>query len=893
MATPSSGPKKARVRGSGAAAQDGGTALGEGAVQVGRDNLGTVVTGTQIVNHYLAAGGAGLGREAIAAKVAGYLRWLRERTQHIELRGIAPVAMLPLETAYVPLRARAMPRVGVRNDAFDEESDITLNQVLDLGPRLAIIGGPGCGKTTVLLHMAWALASSLLAGHAEPARSRLGIETTPDALPLPIFVPLASFARHRRLHAGAPARDRTLAHFISHHLIVRQAGFDLPPDFFVRLLEDGRDVLMLLDGLDEVADESDRAQVRQAVEDLLSGRDTIRTVVTCRTVAYRNGRTALGAGFREIAVQPLDREQHVAPMVRQAYACIHPQDTALHTGRADDLLAGIAQLESDRRARLGHDAGPLVDSPLMVRLLLIVHMNQRRLPDERADLFDKAVNALLQVDYNRDEDVIGELAAGWEVFRDMAQHLAFHMHRQGPDQGREIDEPALRAALRQDDDFKPHVAAFLAHARHRGSMIEERDGIYRFIHLAFQEFLVARYLREIIGVEGRNAVLAEVRDRLDDPWWREPILLLAGYRARQATKPACELIATLGNLGTTPDTRFSAVELAGAAVLELPVIGAAARADAARRIVDLLDDEPTLTAAKPVLRARAGDVLSRLSDPRFDPGRFYLPADDALGFVRIPADPAFRIGTRRADRERVEAIIGVPIDDKEINDAPTPTPEFYIARYPVTVAQFKAFVEATQFELQIAHGLSDPDSRPMSNMARKEAMAYCAWLQEGLAHSPVFEGCAAARLVREHGWYVTLPSELEWEKAARGGLTDTVFSWGDTPDPQRANHVGSGIGSTSAVGCFAANGYGLYDMLGNVWERTSSVWTKDDSRLLDEREIADAAENSYRVIVRGGAWRHSGDRSRCAYRYRYFPSLGFYDDVVLGFRLVLRSAPVS
>ena len=62
--------------------------------------------------------------------------------------------------------------------------------------------------------------------------------------------------------------------------------------------------------------------------------------------------------------------------------------------------------------------------------------------------------------------------------------------------------------------------------------------------------------------------------------------------------------------------------------------------------------------SEPVVRARAGDVLSRLGDPRFDPQRFYLPADDMLGFVRIPADPEFKIGTRKADAQRVAEIIG-------------------------------------------------------------------------------------------------------------------------------------------------------------------------------------------------------------------------------------------
>ena len=792
---------QASVSGSGAVAQEGGNALGERAVQIGGDNSGTIVSGTQIVKHYYqAAGGSAPSREEIARQVAGYLLWLQERTQSIELRGIeraggAAVVVLPLETAYVPLRARSLPRPGearerlaapgktshrlpaeitelfadaTADESGGSEADVALNEVLGLGNRLAIIGGPGCGKTTVLLHMAWALATSLLAGEPEPAHSRLGLTVAPSELPLPILVPLASFARYRRqLPAGAPAHEKTLATFISHHLISSEAPFDLPVDFFVRLLKDGRNVLLLLDGLDEVANEGERAEVRQSVQNLVAGRNAMRVVVTCRTIAYRSGGTALGGDFREIAVQALDHEQHIAPMVRQAYACIHPQDSERRNERADDLLAGILRLEAERRQRVGEHAEALVDSPLMVRLLLIVHLNNRALPDQRADLFDKAINALLQVDFGIDTTNNRELSADWTLYRDMSQQLAFAMHQQGADQGREIEEPALRGILRAEPEFQPRIEDFVRHARQRGSVLEERDGAYRFLHLALQEFLVARYLSEVTGRDSREAMLSLLAERVEDPWWREPILLLAGYQAGHAARSARELLRALAETGSKANAQFSAAELAATAALEWRESGEPLRADCARRIVRLLRDADSLAHSKPVVRARAGDRLAQLGDPRFDPQRFHLPADEMLGFVRIAADPGFMIGTRRQDVARVSKIIGGKVFDDEINDAPTPTPEFWIARYPVTVGQFRAFVEATGFAVGDADALADPDSRPVRYVSWHDALAWCDWLNERLATSPACAGGPIARLVREHGWRVALPSELKWEKAAR------------------------------------------------------------------------------------------------------------------------------
>ncbi|WP_169250604.1 SUMF1/EgtB/PvdO family nonheme iron enzyme [Candidatus Competibacter phosphatis] len=886
--------------GSGAIAQGPGAVVaGKSGVAVGGDLHGGVNNGWQIVNNYCAASDRRLSKEQIAQQVAGYLRWLQARTENIELRGIeraggAPVVLLPLETAYVPLRAKWM-----RGD-----TDIALNKVLGSGNRLVIVGGPGSGKTTVLLHMAWALASSLLNGRSEPARSCLGPlrkpsewdeqdkpkkpqEYQPRELPLPLFVPLASFARYRRHLAGnAPARARTLAHFISYHLIDQQADFDLPADFFVQLFKDGQDVLLLLDGLDEVANENERAEVRQSVEKLVHGRAALRVVVTCRTITYRRGSTALGADFREIAVQPLDFDRHILPMVRQAYACIYPFDAALRTERANDLLEGIQGLEAQRRARLDQQAEAFADSPLMVRLLLIVHFNNRRLPDERAELFDKAINALLQVDYSPDVSVSNHLAENWKRYRDMAQQLAFHLHQQGRDQGREIEEPALKAALRQDQAFEPYIDDFLSQARQRGSVLEERNGAYRFIHLALQEFLVARYLREVIGAEGRAAILAFLDGRLDDPWWREPILLLVGYMAANAAQSARDFLSALAQAGSRPNAKFAAVELAGTAALEWRDSGEPVRANCTQRIMTLLSDSEASATFEPILRARAGDLLARWGDSRFDAEHWYLPAEPLFGFIEIPVG-SFMMGS---DRQRDKQA-----DDRELPQHEVNLPDYYLARWPVTVAQFAAFASESGFQFKNPDCLKGIVNHPVVWVNWRDAMAYCRWLNarlKELAHERLaadnklfeterrfWQGLADGSLG------IGLPSEAEWEKGARG--TDgRIYPWGDDPDPNRANYNETSLNGTSAVGCFpgGASSYGCEETSGNVREWTRSLYR--DYPYPPESAGRQAREDptaTGRVVLRGGAFHFNARDARCASRYLDFPDFrgGNY-----GFRVV-------
>ncbi len=217
--------------------------------------------------------------------------------------------------------------------------------------------------------------------------------------------------------------------------------------------------------------------------------------------------------------------------------------------------------------------------------------------------------------------------------------------------------------------------------------------------------------------------------------------------------------------------------------------------------MDLLSDTTVLMHSDPVARARAGDSLAALGDPRFDPQR-YLPGDDMLGFVHIPADPDFRIGTRRADAQRVAKIVGYQVQNHEINDVLTPTPAFYMSRYLVTVGQFRAFVTASGLPLGDDETLRRPDNRPVRWVSWREALAYCNWLQEMLKASPLFADSEVARLVRDGGWRVTLPSEVEWEKAARGGQPNAIYAWGDTPSPNYANYDEAKIQGSSAVGCF-------------------------------------------------------------------------------------------
>ena len=193
---------------------------------------------------------------------------------------------------------------------------------------------------------------------------------------------------------------------------------------------------------------------------------------------------------------------------------------------------------------------------------------------------------------------------------------------------------------------------------------------------------------------------------------------------------------------------------------------------------------------------------------------------------------------------------------------------FWIARLPVTNADYDRFVAATSAEPARCRGdarFSDPQ-QPVVAVSWFEAVAYCDWLAS-----------ATGRAVR-------LPSEAEWEKAARGGSACGAYPWGDDPtgwsaDPALGQRRQA---APNPVGLSRPNGYGLHDMGYNVHEWCSDWYDPAYYQSAPEHNPRGPSEGRRRAS-RGGAWRHQVQANRTAARSSLDPTFRYND---YGFRVV-------
>jgi sulfatase modifying factor 1 len=261
-----------------------------------------------------------------------------------------------------------------------------------------------------------------------------------------------------------------------------------------------------------------------------------------------------------------------------------------------------------------------------------------------------------------------------------------------------------------------------------------------------------------------------------------------------------------------------------------------------------------------------------------------MVGQQAPEFVEIPAGTFVMGDDAGADDERPAH--------------PVSLASFHLAVHPVTNLEYASFVQATGHRLPAIHELPvivTAGGRDREGAFRQLAAPY-AWSggvpPPELADHPVtlvrFEDALAycAWLTSQTGKRIRLPSEAEWERAARGGVDSRRFPWGDEIDATRSNYLSDpslkALHGSRAVRSFPPNDYGLFDMAGNVWQWVSDWYDPEYYRQSPQVNPTGPGSGRFRV-VRGGAWLTADVRMlTCAHRHKVPPDTYSYS---IGFRV--------
>jgi formylglycine-generating enzyme required for sulfatase activity len=201
-----------------------------------------------------------------------------------------------------------------------------------------------------------------------------------------------------------------------------------------------------------------------------------------------------------------------------------------------------------------------------------------------------------------------------------------------------------------------------------------------------------------------------------------------------------------------------------------------------------------------------------------------------------------------------EFLMGSPLgegDDDEHPQHKVYLDAFFIDKYEVTNAQYEKFIKETKYK---TNGLwrnyysYGKENHPVVNVSWNDAVAYARWAEK------------------------RLPTEAQWEKAARGGLEGKKYPWGDEINKSRANYADSGYRTTQPVGSYPANGYGLFDMSGNVREWCSD-WYDNEYYKLSVKRNPKGPITGFNRILKGGSWINSAEYLRITYRTRNIPDI--------------------
>jgi formylglycine-generating enzyme required for sulfatase activity len=847
-----------------------------------------------------------------------YLEWILERDGKLALEGIdpamasgqqQPMRLNHVYTTLMTMSTDEFRRLQKERDMAEPGRVLAAVEVLQKHRHLVLLGDPGGGKSTFVNHLSMSMAGeilgrseanlALLSRYLDQGEEKEGkrIVGFTEAL-LPVKVVLRDYVSRLLEQPGL-----TLWQFMAESL--GEQDLEGYADHLKQALSDSGG-LILLDGLDEVPQSKGlREAMIRIVEQFRERFSKCRILVTSRTYAYEKQQWQL-PGFSAVVLAPFNHDQ-IEFFVRRWYEQVAHQRSLTDSerdGRTQRLLLAIENNEKLRE---------LARRPILLTLMAGLHAwRGGTLPDGRQELYRDIFPLLMdrweQPKFAKDEQgclkldepaLTDYLKTDKKELQKMLERMAYDAHASQQDSHgtADISSESLSQALMElcehcDPEERPDPVELRRYLQNRAGILQERGtGVYAFPHRSFQEYLAACHCTGLEGFTAHMAALA----RTDPDRWRE-VCLLAAAEAAGIAGLTWNLVDELFNEKCAKKRKWSVEDhwglllaaqvIAESCSLKAPSPANRAKLDRVRKALPCL----MASAFPPTERALAGRVLARLGDPRKE-----IMIPEGMEFKKVSAG-SFWMGAAEKDKDAMEW---------EKPGFENALDEFYMARYPVSNAQYRRFVEDDGYhderwwneaigdqrwdngKLRVrtyspkggkdegAPGPADYglpfsfDNHPVVGVSWYEAMAYCRWLTEYLKTAKKTPD--NIRSLLKGRWCVTLPSEAEWEKTARGTEDRRIYPWGHEEDADRMNYSATKIGSSSALGCFpkGSSPFKCEDIAGNVWEWCRTPW--QESYKDYKNEPAAGGKGPSRV-VRGGAFDGDRDSVRCSCRYRDDPS---------------------
>ena len=746
-----------------------------------------------------------------------YFKYLKQEFSILDFKGLneGRLITMPLKYLYTTLEFSKEVVSKGEKELFktDDQKRIEVSDILK--NRYSVItGDPGAGKTTFLKYIALCFVNNSFSERLKVSKPCF-----------PVFFPIAALSRGMDKNKTIDYQFET---FLSDYFKSLEL-YDVLPAVKEAALKG--EVIYLMDGLDEVSDESRRMAIIKKIRNYIINKDEFKNkfLVTCRTASYTEGgrfKPFSSHEFKQYNVIPFKKEQ-IRSFLFEFYKWYYKDFKKKESCEKD---AENKCSEMMNIILLNEKILEIATNPLMLTIFALIEHTGGEMPKSRAELYLKCVRLLtekwerLRTDFERKDSefklgkdikitidfvikYIGKIALDLHVSadkfiekKDFVNHLA--------DQFKNIaDKKADRACEYAKDFIK---------------ILGEKSGIiekistdkYGFMHQTFREYLAARYLTEHTGV------FEILRKRVFDPEWLEVVLLAsASLSGREATK----LLINMYDYDIYYEIKYL---LIGRCIedIERSKIGD----EFYEKFYHSLE-QIAFSDHKPLKRAMMAEVIGRIGDRRDDHKDFIEFKAQTYGFEEF----------------------------KEKKKLKT----FEMGKYPVTNLWYKKFIDAggynsdKYFTIQGKKWFKKekpsfprfwherkyncPNS-PVVGVSWYEADAFCRWLTETC----------------NNGYEYRLPTEFEWQAAA-AGKEKREYPWGKGIDLNKCNYNESKIGRISPVGIFkdGKTPEQVYDMAGNAKEWACSFY--------------DADKDSY--VLRGGSFDDPGNYCRCAYRDDVYP----------------------